>query len=335
MLMLVESARGKNEAQANLRGRLERSWRSREKRLVVWRPDSRAITIYHNGRYWFGSIPPDEGQSTPRYWNPFGAYRAHGNFQIAVELNIPTTSNSKRVSGFFAKDSSSGHVYLMHDGSVGGGRKGVGRAEFLDWSDAKVVSVVDSQGGVRHGIVVAPVNGATTAADLARFVQQVIDFKEAIKNGEAAFTKRSRRGNRHGDYYDEFSGKKRKASSREVEYISRHGDIVRALRDWRAKTLRPQEHFFKNDYVDLGVEDRGVTSEVYEVKPSCARQSLYTAIGQILVHDDSPNGESKRILVLPRGEAIPPDVMRALDRGGISLVRFALQEDKVRILAVE
>jgi hypothetical protein len=62
------------------------------------------------------------------------------------------------------------------------------------------------------------------------------------------------------------------------------------------------------------------------------RQSLYTAIGQVVVHDDSPSGSCKRFLVLPDDEKIPGDVTRALTRSGISLVRFALQGDRVRVL---
>jgi hypothetical protein len=114
MLTLVESTMKKVRAQRALQSRLEGSWRRREQRFVVWRPDSRQITIRHNERYWFGSVPPND--LTPRYWNPLGECRASGNLQISVELNVPTASNSKRVSGFFAKDTQTGIVYLMHDG---------------------------------------------------------------------------------------------------------------------------------------------------------------------------------------------------------------------------
>ena len=109
MLTLVESTTEKVRAQRALQARLERSWQRQEKRVVVWRPDSRQITVHHNGRYWFGSIAPNEDDLTPRYWNPLGEYRANGNLQIAVELNVPTDSNSKRVSGFFAKDTPRRH----------------------------------------------------------------------------------------------------------------------------------------------------------------------------------------------------------------------------------
>ena len=130
---------------------------------MVWRPDSRQIKVHHNETYWFGSVAPNKDDKTPRYWNPLGEYRPNGTLQISVELNVSTDSNSKRVSGFFAKDSQTGQVYLMHDGGVGGGRKGVGQTAFLAWSDSKVVAVTNAEGDVRLGIIVAPIDTNDTA----------------------------------------------------------------------------------------------------------------------------------------------------------------------------
>lgn len=332
MLTLIESSRRKHEAMANLRGRLEEAWDNRERRVVVWRPDSRTLTIHHNGKYWFASLAPNQDDVTPRFWNPFGEYRAAGNFQIAVELNVPTTSNSRRVSGFFATDATTGSAYLMHDGGVGGGRKGVGQTAFLAWSDSKLVPVVDQKGDIRLGIVVAPVDAESTSSDIARFVQKTIDFKEAVLNGETETEQARAAQRRYGEYFDEYAGKKRRRRIKEIEYISRHGDIVRALRDWRAIKLRAGEQIFKDAYVDLGVHSRGVLREIYEVKTSCERQALYSAIGQIVVHDNSLDGHCGRFLVLPNDDTIPEDVENALTRARISLIRFVLQGDDVQLL---
>lgn len=332
MLTLIESLRAKNEAMAKLRARLEKAWDHRERRVVVWRPDSRTLTVHHNGKYWFASLAPNKDDLTPRFWNPFGEYRAAGNFQIAVELNVPTASNSGRVSGFFATDAETGSAYLMHDGGVGGGRKGVGRTAFLAWSDSRLVPVVDQQGDIRLGIVVAPVDAESTSSDIARFVQKTIDFKEAVVNGETETEQARAAQQRYGEYFDEYAGKKRRRRIKEIEYISRHGDIVRALRDWRAIKLRDGERVFKDSYVDLGVRAGGELREIYEVKTSCERQSLYSAIGQIVVHDNSLDGHCGRFLVLPNDDIIPEDVESALLRARISLIRFVLHDDGIQLL---
>ncbi|MCC8977587.1 hypothetical protein [Bradyrhizobium acaciae] len=330
MLNLIDTTIEKIFAQEKLEARLQTAWRKQEKRVVVWRPDSRRITVHHNGRYWYGSVPLSAKEvSIPRHWYPFGEYRESGDLDAAVELNIPW-SNDKRVSGFFARDAETGAVYLMHDGGVGGGRKGVGRIPFLAWSNPELVPVAGGD-GTRPAVVVAPVDGSSTVADVARFVQLAIDFKEAAARGETTTPQALTAQRRFGQYFDEFSGKKRRRRLEEVEYISRHGDIVRAVHDWRERTLRSNEAIFKDGYVDLGVQAGGVLREIYEVKSSCERQALYTAIGQVVVHDDTRNGACKRFLVLPDGEAIPADVARALARADISLIRFTLHGEKVRL----
>lgn len=330
MLILIETAIEKIFAQEKLEARLQKSWHRQEKRVVVWRPDSRRMAVHHNGRYWFGSLPLGaKDVSIPRRWSPFGEYREAGNLEIAVEINVPW-SNDKRVSGFFAKDAATGAVYLMHDGAVGGGRKGVGRTEFLWWSNSKLVSVGGAD-DVRSGLIVAPIDANSTAADVERFIQKVVEFKEAAARGETTTPQAIAEQGHFRDYFDEFSGKKRRRRLKEIEYASRHGDIVRALHEWRERTLSADEKTFKNVYVDLGVHAGGILRELYEVKSSCDRQALYTAIGQVAVHDDSRNGACKRFVVLPDDEAIPADVRRALAREGVSLIRFQLRGAEVRI----
>jgi hypothetical protein len=77
---------------------------------------------------------------------------------------------------------------------------------------------------------------------------------------------------------------------------------------------------------------RGIQREIYEVKSSCERQVLNTAIGQIVVHENSPSGRFERFLVLPHYESIPRDVTLAFHRADISLIRFALKGNRVRVL---
>lgn len=123
----------------------------------------------------------------------------NGSLQISVELNVPTDSNSKRVSGFFAKDTQTDDAHLMHDGGVGGGRKGVGQTAFLAWSDSKLVPVADAEGDVRLGIIVAPVDTRETASDIARFLQRTIEVKAAVKRGETSTPEARAAQRRFGD----------------------------------------------------------------------------------------------------------------------------------------
>lgn len=337
MLRLVEDRNNKISAQETFTTHLRGAWRNQERRLIAWRPDSRELNISHNGTFWFASVELDSNEPTPRYWNSIGQYQAKGALEITVEINIPIESNSRRVSGFFARDEQTDNVYLLHDGGVGGGRQGIGREAFLAWSGAKLVPVQDSEGGIRHGILITHIQSRDIGALVASFVQTVSDFKQAVAKGETESPSQQASKQTYADYFREFSGKKKGQRIREFEYTTRHGDIVHALKEWRETRIllrrSASERFVKDAYIDLGVADAsGKLTELYEVKPNVERQSLYTAIGQIMVHSDSNVTGLQRFIVLPDGDNIPPDVERALQRLHITILRFVMAPDRVNIV---
>ena len=99
--------------------------------------------------------------------------------------------------------------------------------------------------------------------------------------------------------------------------------VVDALYEWRRqKGLAPGQRLVKNVLIDLGCASGGALAEVFEVKTSATRSDLYAGIGQLLVH--GTQGECLRALVLPYDEAVPPDVLSALTRLNIALLRFEL-----------
>lgn len=332
-LTLLEGKTDKAAAQSLLNRLMRAAWNGREVRRVVWRPSSQDMDISHNGEYWFASDAIGRAPEKPRYWNPLGSYNETGNLQIAVEINIPISSNERRVSGFFAKDGETDDLYLMHDGGVGGGREGIGRDAFLAWSGEKPVPVYDSRGDVRFGIIVGPLKPHLIADHIARFAQKAAAFKQAVKDGsgpDAATIEELQRS--YDDYYREFSGKKKGQRAREFEYISRHGDVVHALSKWRTGASRPNERIVKNAFIDLGVEVANVLTEIYEVKTNADRQTLYTAIGQIFVHGVTAANTIKRYLVLPSGEPVPQDVAATLRQFQIDILFFELSKVAVRII---
>jgi hypothetical protein len=190
----------------------------------------------------------------------------------------------------------------------------------------------NSDGDLRPSIVVAPVDGANTAEAIGRFVQQALNFKRAVANGETNTPEARQAQQTYKDYYDEFSGKKKRRRMAEVEYISRHGDIVRALHSWRNLSPEEERRSIKNAYIDLGIIAGDVLTELYEVKTNCERQTLYSAIGQMLVYDERGDNRCRRVLVLPKNEPTPDDITRALQRANISLLRFSLDGRRASIV---
>ena len=133
------------------------------------------------------------------------------------------------------------------------------------------------------------------------------------------------------DFYGEPSGRRTGYRPGAIDYLSRHGEIVDALRAWRARQgLARRQRIVKNVYIDMGVEDGpGNLVELYEVKTGSDRTSVYTAIGQLLVHGTENCG---KFLLLPRGGRMPEDLADALERNQIELLRFRLNNQGARIL---
>lgn len=160
------------------------------------------------------------------------------------------------VAGFFARNTETGRVYLFHTGRVGGGAEGVSKEAFLAWSGLTPTTVVDSQGRARDGIVVMPVEGAGATRSLVSYVQQVIEFKKAVRDDTPPSPDAKTRAKLLRDYFREASGRRRgKRMSTEIDYLSRHGEVVEALADWRkAIGLSKGEKLAKNVLIDLGVK---------------------------------------------------------------------------------
>lgn len=129
------------------------------------------------------------------------------------------------------------------------------------------------------------------------------------------------------NFNSESSGRRRGRRRSEIDYISYHGDVVERLFEERQARCADGERVFNNKLIDLYVRKGEAMTEIYEVKISTDRQSIYTGIGQLISHSiDAPMGIS-RTLVLPEGP-LPPDLEKALGSLPIELRRFSLSTDK-------
>jgi hypothetical protein len=261
----------------------------------------------------------------PRYWNPFGIYNPDRPAQtIVVEVNIPHGSNTTQVAGFFAQDSETGDMFLMHTGRVGGGRPGIGKSAFLVWSKAKLVAIAREDGKLRDGIAVARLDDPDLPGRIWRFVTNVHRFKEEAAAGILETPGFKLMVEEFDNYIREFSGKKKGARGGTFEYLTYHGDIVQKLYEDRSGRALPGEQVLNSNLVDLFVKKGGSITEVYEVKTGIGRQMLYTAIGQLLTHSIASKGKTAKFLVVPAKEEMPEDFDRAIHALNIQVRRFRL-----------
>lgn len=324
ILQLVIGETEKKKAQTQFRKSLEDQLGYWSKETIGYQGGNGIYNVYSRGpqTLYYAYSPPRDEDKTPRHWNSFGIYGDHGIEGIGVEINIPSRFNSGRVAGFFARDPITGVTYVLHDGGIGGGRKGIGKDSLLAWLGEELVLATNGK-EVREGLVVAQLGSPHLSAQIWRFVQRIDRFKHAVANGlldTSAFKETIRN---YAEYRKEFSGMKSGKRNALFAYQTHHGAVVDALYEERNAAKKAGETVGNTPLVDLHVIVDGKLAELVEVKCSTERQTLYTAIGQLVTHSANER-QVVRTLVLPEDGTIPSDIQLAIDRLGIGLRRFRL-----------
>jgi len=332
MFSLLESKEEIAKAQRKLEVTIRRDFNSMVVKNIGYPGGTTFNAKVNTDRHhWFWSKDHDAARKpNPRRLNWFGLFRESADLEISVEINTPYDGRNGQVAGFFARDTDTRAIYLFHSGRVGGATKGVGKSTFLVWRDQRPKEVVDSSGAIRGGILVMPIEGKAATRPVVQYIDSVARFKQAVRAGETKTTEFRRKEKKYRDFYPEPRGRRKGERSAEIDYLSRHGDVVVALNEWRnSQTLEKGARLVKNVLFDLGVEMGRELVEVYEVKTSTARSNLYSAIGQLMVH--GAGDACRRVMVLPHKQPIAADFRDALERLEIELLKFKLDEVKAKI----
>ncbi len=332
MFSLLESKKEIAKAQKLLEAVLRRDLTMRSTK-DIGSPGGRILgaEVFHNSKYWFYSKDSEKYVATPRRLNLFGIFHTDSVLNTSVQINIPYEGQSNQVAGFFARNNNTGMIYLFHSGGIGGGMKGVGKTDFLAWSGEPLEKVLDSSGDIREGILVMPVEGMAASRSAIRYIDIVARFKLAVRAGYLETPEFKQKKQEYVDFYPEPRGRRTGRRSTEIDYLSRHGDVVDALKIWRMSKPFPKDgRIVKNVLIDMGVAVGRELVEIFEVKTSTARSDIYGAIGQLMVHGTAD--KCRRVIVLPCKEKIAVDLIDAFQRLNIELVRFELDEHEATIV---
>ena len=336
MLSLLVQRRDISVAQEALKGIMREEYPGRERRDISFRPRVLAQQQIWTcrDRYWYRhGVLKGRDVTSPRFQNWFGVL-APGNLHITVEVSVVLEWGIGRSEGFFARDDSTGALYLMHTGNVGGGTTGVGGRAFRAWYGKRQVPVIDPKERVRFGFVVVPIGASDPTRSARSYGDSIEAFKAAVEADEVDVEDREFRDRMQefDDFYKEPRGRRTGYRPGKIDYLSRHGEVVDSLHAWRknARRLTRNQRIVKNVFIDLGVSD-GANNlvEVYEIKTSWERSDVYTAIGQLMVHGSD---HCKKFLLLPKGRRLPTDLADALQRNKIKLLRFTLNNRGAKIL---
>lgn len=333
MFTLIEDRAEIRKAQSELEATVRREFPTTAVRDIGWQGGRQPqASVRTNGTYWFWSSDHKDEVANPRRLNWFGQIGEGSGVAIAVEVNTPYLGRNNSIAGFFARDSTSGRTYLFHSGRVGGGAKGVKKDALVAWADLQLQAVLASDGSHKEGILVMPVSGRGAVRPAIAYLQSIVDFKAAVRSGDTQTTQAREKERKLREYFDEFFGRKRgRIAARGIDYVSRHGEVVKALQEWRKRRgMKAGHRIVKSTLLDLGVAKGSDLVEAFEVKTSATRGDIYTGIGQLIVHAQS--AECSRTIVLPADEILAKDLAAALARSEIQVQLYRLTETDVILL---
>lgn len=227
---------------------------------------------------------------------------------IDVQFNLPSKKFNRRLGGAFLRDVSSGKVILAHRGIV---TLGHGRFKRDRLFDAMGPSVFEAETGAgpKEFLLIAELESKSLLAEISSFaahlrsvLQELIvtdrnpvertGSKQSVKDSERNFGKLR-------DYLAEFAGKRRSHKTKRVEPDCHHGLVVGALQ----KVFSSHGPTLNSVEIDL-VAISSKKAFLFEVKTSASTQSVYTAIGQLSVHQPMvsqlyPKSAVRKVMVLP------------------------------------
>lgn len=266
---------------------------------------SDVIQIFYSNKYdfWWGNF---DDKRNGRFWNPFGLKRPKPGSATTgkCQINYSTSVINSNTGGLFAKNNL-GNLYLLHNGRVGGGQKGVGKIAFANYYTGETTSV-SVNGQEMDYFVVTELNSSRFYQNVLDFVTTIYDFKTYVKNTQ---TKEKRRGTKRPLPGDEYLGiKTYNLPARTVVASNEHAIITKKL----ISELQKLNFTVKRDqYRDAyTVDDNDKINRIFEVKSSLSMQALYTAIGQLKLHGLFFN--SKKFFVTHRD--VDPELIKDLKK---------------------
>ncbi|HLA81057.1 MAG TPA: hypothetical protein VJP78_05400 [Thermoleophilia bacterium] len=124
---------------------------------------------------------------THRFWNAFGFLSGPDAGNIVVEINMCLEGLNRRVGGVFAIDEATQTRFVLHRGSIAGGRPGVGKSAFLSWyrrhNPSSFREVLESNGRETVNILVSEISPDLVVPAIYDFVSRTREFKRTATIG--------------------------------------------------------------------------------------------------------------------------------------------------------
>lgn len=279
-----------------------------------------------NEIWWSNSF----GSKENKFYNWIGKYANpdKGN-RVLIEINYQMNIKNFREAAIWAKDEKE-NVFLLHSGRMGGGVQGI-NYENIDKIYSGARSLLEYYGKEYEYYTICELHSKHAYQQVESFVNEIERIKDLLKeniiitpSGKKKFSKKNLK-----TYSPEFWGKRKSYYlNAKISSTSNHGFIVDCLQ----KAIRQEfgiseKSFVKNKYIDLGIVKNKKPFAIFEIKPSSNTQSIYTAIGQLMLHSVTAKTNPARYIVLPSD--LDEETEKDLAALSINTIRFSMNKKNV------
>jgi hypothetical protein len=277
--------------------------------------------------FWFSKA---RNKKSPKQYNLFGV---DPDFErenaILVQINYQKEFKDFKDAAVWARDEKD-NFYLLHSGKMGGGVPGM-TIETIDSLYGGKKLIVSHQGIYKEYFVVCKLNSPRAFLQLNHFLIEILKIKTFIKQQQSKVDTNSNNELKSNkkisfkvprNYTPEFWGKRRAYFRKgKTESTSDHGAIVDALKFKLESDLGYQNKCVNNKFIDLGITKNGKPLAIFEIKTSVNTQSIYTAIGQLMLHSSNTRVNPLKFAVLP--SEVDDDMIQDLKKLSIDTIRFS------------
>lgn len=252
-----------------------------------------------------------------KFWNGFGVGRPleGKNNSLNGEINFPFEGN-RRIAGAFAEEDN-GNILVLHRGKIGGGKPGIGKHYFTDNFRGDFVTAIDVDRETEFCLV-----GELSSPHFPRQVSNFINEIYRVKQIEDEETSNSFEKLNDFNFTDEHSGKTETERHGTRITDRTHGIIVNAL---AAELLNRKFKIGNDRNRDLFIHKQNRINTLFEIKTSCDTQSLYSAVGQLIIYSIPIKNEVDLIIVL--SEKLSTIVEKRLIEHGIKPLYYEWTDD--------
>lgn len=268
----------------------------------------------------------NDSNQEDKFWNGFGIGRpVEGkNHSLVGEINFPHEGIKRAIAGAFGIDEN-GKILVLHRGKIGGGKRGVGKSIFVENFRGDFIYAIDDDRETRFCLV-GELGSEYFPHQVASFIHEIRRVKNLLVTG----TPPNFENLLNFIYTAEHSGVSVSERNEPVVINRTHGIIANSL----ATELTRRGHQISNDRNrDLFTYTGNRITNLFEIKTSSSTQSLYSAIGQLLLYSIPIRNPVQLIAVLPDPLAV--SVENRFTELGIRILYYQMENGIPRFMDLD